>query len=102
MNLISDDAPPLGFAGFRRKPLKILQPQERLMNGCRVDDLHRLMFLHVARELRAKPEMAEPLLHLLSASRHLERIADSATNIAEDVYYLVEGEIIRHRADIAG
>ena len=63
-----------------------------------VDDLHRLMFQHVARELRAKPELAGPLLQLLSASRHLERIADSATNIAEDVYYMVEGEIIRHRA----
>lgn len=65
-----------------------------------VDDLHRLMFQHVARELRAKPELASALLQLLSASRHLERIADSATNIAEDVYYMVEGEIIRHRAGI--
>ncbi len=65
-----------------------------------VDDLHRLMFHHVARELKANPQLAEPLLQLLSASRHLERIADSATNIAEDVYYLVEGQIIRHRTDI--
>ena len=65
-----------------------------------VDDLHRLMFQHVARELKANPQLAEPLLQLLSASRHLERIADSATNIAEDVYYLVEGQIIRHRTDI--
>jgi phosphate transport system protein len=65
-----------------------------------VDDLHRLMFQHVARELRARPELAAPLLQLLSASRHLERIADSATNIAEDVYYMVEGKIIRHRAGV--
>lgn len=63
-----------------------------------VDDLHRFMFQHVAQALRVNPNLAEPLLHLLSASRHLERIADSATNIAEDVYYLVEGQIIRHRA----
>ncbi len=63
-----------------------------------VDDLHRFMFQHVAQALRVNPDLAEPLLHLLSASRHLERIADSATNIAEDVYYLVEGQIIRHRA----
>ncbi|MCK5408568.1 MAG: hypothetical protein KAJ37_13960 [Candidatus Krumholzibacteria bacterium] len=32
----------------------------------------------------------------MSASRHLERIADLCTNIAEDVIFLVEGEIVRH------
>ena len=37
----------------------------------------------------------EPALHLFSVSRHVERIADRATNIAEDVIYLVEGEIAR-------
>jgi phosphate transport system protein len=43
------------------------------------------------------PELIEPGLSLFSATRHLERIADHATNIAEDVIYLVEGEIVRHR-----
>ena len=43
--------------------------------------------------------MVEPALHFFSASRHVERIADHATNIAEDVIYLVEGEIMRHRHD---
>jgi phosphate transport system protein len=49
--------------------------------------------------MRATGEMVEPALSLFSAVRHLERIADHATNIAEDVVYLVEGEIIRHRRD---
>ena len=35
-------------------------------------------------------------MRLTSVSRHLERIADMATNIAEDVIYMVEGEIVRH------
>jgi phosphate transport system protein len=47
--------------------------------------------------MRSAPAIVEPGLSLFSATRHLERIADHATNIAEDVIYLVEGEIVRHR-----
>jgi phosphate transport system protein len=47
--------------------------------------------------MRSAPELVEPGLSLFSATRHLERIADHATNIAEGVIYLVEGEIVRHR-----
>jgi len=65
-----------------------------------VDEHHRKMFDLVSSELQENPRAAEHLLQLLSVSRHLERIADSATNIAEDVYYLVAGDIIRHRAVI--
>lgn len=46
--------------------------------------------------MKKSPDLIEPLTHLFSATRHLERVADHATNIAEDVVYLVEGEIIRH------
>ncbi|MEN6458270.1 MAG: phosphate signaling complex protein PhoU [Thermoguttaceae bacterium] len=44
-----------------------------------------------------EPQKVGPLLRLLAVSRNLERIADSATNIAEDVIYMSEGRIIRHR-----
>jgi len=47
--------------------------------------------------MRESPLMTEAGLSLFSATRHLERIADHATNIAEDAVYLVEGEIVRHR-----
>ncbi len=46
----------------------------------------------------AEPPQIPALLTLLAASRNLERIADHATNIAEDVIYMVEGSIIRHGA----
>src|SRR5262245_878937 len=64
-----------------------------------IDEYHQEMFPLIARQMRTAPETIEVLLHVLSASRHLERIADYATNIAEDVVYLVRGEIIRHRQD---
>ena len=47
--------------------------------------------------MKVNPETIEANLSLFSAVRHLERIADHATNIAEDVLYLVDGEIVRHR-----
>ncbi len=46
--------------------------------------------------IRRQPDRAGSLLRLLAVSRNLERIADLATNIAEDVIYLVEGRITRH------
>jgi phosphate transport system protein len=49
--------------------------------------------------MRTSPERIEQGLSLFSAVRHLERIADHATNIGEDVVYLVEGEIIRHKPE---
>lgn len=47
-----------------------------------------------------KPENLHALIYLLSVSRHLERIADHATNIAEDVIYMVEGKIVRHKDQV--
>lgn len=68
---------------------------------CRLDDevdrYNRTMVDDLMRIMRESPDMVEPGVSMFSATRHLERIADHATNIAEDVVYLVEGEIIRHR-----
>lgn len=65
-----------------------------------VDRLNREIIDDLIHLMRTKPEQIEPALQLFSASRHVERVADHATNIAEDVVYLVEGEIIRHRHDL--
>ena len=63
-----------------------------------VDDLNRQIYTDVQARIPEHPEELERLMHLLGVARHLERTADHATNIAEDVIYMVEGEIIRHKA----
>ncbi|MCA9075991.1 MAG: phosphate signaling complex protein PhoU [Planctomycetaceae bacterium] len=61
-----------------------------------IDDMNRQIIEDVIADMHRTPSLVEPLLHLFSASRQIERVADHATNIAEDVVYLVEGTIIRH------
>lgn len=61
-----------------------------------VDAINREMYNKVFDGIRKHPEQAECLIHYLTVSRHLERIADYATNIAEDVIYMIEGRIVRH------
>ncbi len=61
-----------------------------------VDDINREMYDRVAREIRKDPARVDTLIHGIGVSRCLERIADLATNVAEDVIYFVEGRIVRH------
>jgi phosphate transport system protein len=61
-----------------------------------VDQLNRHLIDDVVAVMKQRPDLVEPGLHLFSVIRHVERVADHATNIAEDVVYLVEGAIIRH------
>ena len=63
----------------------------------KVDDFNREVIDGVQEIVRCDKGEIEPALFYFSASRHIERIADHATNIAEDVIYLVDGEIARHR-----
>ncbi len=64
-----------------------------------VDAMNRQMYRQVEQGIREHPDRLESLIQLLSASRHLERVADHATNIAEDVIYMLEGEIVRHKTE---
>jgi phosphate transport system protein len=61
-----------------------------------VDDINRRHFEVLERRMQDDPEAVRAGLLLLSASRNLERVADLATNIAEDVIFLVEAQDIRH------
>ncbi len=61
-----------------------------------LDILNRSLAAHLKAEITRQPEHLEPLLKLMHIARHLERIGDHATNIAEDLIYLIEGKIVRH------
>ena len=65
-----------------------------------VDDYNRQRDRRLARDdAHRDRDLVEAALHFFSVCRHVERIGDCATNIAEDVIYLVEGEIARHHFD---
>lgn len=62
-----------------------------------VDDLQLSVIAELLELMKKEPATIDSALHCFSASRHVERIADHAVNIAEDTIYLVDGEIVRHR-----
>ena len=66
------------------------------MDG-KVDEINRQMYGEMQSLIKRDPSTVESAIALLSSSRYLERIADLATNIAEDVIFMVEGEVIRHQ-----
>ena len=62
-----------------------------------VDHIHRQMYQQIQSGIKANPARVDFYIQLLAVSRNLERVGDHATNIAEDVIYLVAGDIVRHR-----
>ncbi len=62
----------------------------------RVDELNQEVIDEMRELMKQDSALVEPAMHCFSASRHIERIADHAENIAEDVIYLVDGDIVRH------
>ena len=64
-----------------------------------VDALNREFYNIVKSVVRKNPEYIEDMTHYLGVSRHLERMADSATNIAEDIIYMIDGNIVRHHVE---
>jgi phosphate transport system protein len=61
-----------------------------------LDGMRRMIHEKIRAAVRQHPEQTETLLKLYSVAKHLERLGDMATNVAEDVIYMVEGDIVRH------
>jgi phosphate transport system protein len=69
-----------------------------LRRDAEVDAMKREVRRWAEECIRGNLELLSGALAIMAAARNLERIADHATNLAEDVIYAVEGEIVRHRA----
>jgi phosphate transport system protein len=61
-----------------------------------VDLIQTEAYEQIKREMFASSDQLKYWINVFLISRHLERLADHATNIAEEVIYLIEGEIVRH------
>ena len=61
-----------------------------------VDELKNIAYDKIKKAMSENPDIPGFLINLLLISRHLERLGDHTTNIAEEVIYMVEGEIVRH------
>jgi phosphate transport system protein len=73
---------------------------DRVLNqDDRLDDLKSQVFRELLTYMLQDPSTIEPSLDLILISRHLERIGDHATNIAEDVIFMVTARDVRHHAD---
>jgi phosphate transport system protein len=66
----------------------------------KVDALHRSMFRILLTHMMEDPHIIGAGMELFLVSRNLERVADLATNIGEDVVFLVEGKSIKHQAEV--
>jgi phosphate transport system protein len=61
-----------------------------------LDAMRRKIHEQIRAAVKQRPDQTETLLKLYSVAKHLERLGDMATNVAEDVIYMVEGDIVRH------
>jgi len=81
---------------FVRRDVALAQ---RVLNeDDRLDSLKTQIFRELLTYMLQDPSTIEPALDLILVSRHLERIGDHATNVAEDVIFIVSARDVRHHA----
>lgn len=90
-------------SGMAQKAMESLRSEDTalarqvLEDDAVVDSALRRMFELLQERMRKHPEQVEAAVLTLSTARQVERIADLATNIAEDVVFQHDGEIVRHK-----
>ena len=77
---------------------------ERARQVCEKDDIIDRLYVDIIMDVQAQleqesnPRYIETYIYLISSARSIERAADYVTNLAEDVYYMTSGRIIRHQS----
>ena len=79
---------------FVRRDVQLAQQVLNADDG--LDSLKTEIFMELLKYMLRDPGIVEPALDLILISRHLERIGDHATNIGEDVIFMVSGRDVRH------
>jgi len=64
-----------------------------------VDELHRRVFRELLSVMVEDPRAITRAMELILVARNLERVADLATNVAEEVVFIAEARIIKHHAE---
>lgn len=77
--------------------LDIKKAREVIVEDDEVDELNSKMYQIIEDMICKNPADIDCFINILTVSRNLERVADLVTNIAEDVIYMVKGEIVRHK-----
>jgi len=70
---------------------------EVILDDDEVDKLNKQCFNYLISKMQADNSLIEPCTHLIVLTRHIERLADHATNIAESLVFYVEARIIAHQ-----
>lgn len=79
----------------------VLANEVRKMDD-KVDTIHAAMFAKLREVMATDVALIAPCLSLLTISSNFERISDLATNIAEEVIFMQEGEVVRHKSERGG
>lgn len=82
--------------------LNVAQAEKVCQLDDEVDQINREIYVKAERRLRAEPTHFPLYFRILVAAKQIERVADHAVNIAEDVIYLVKGAIVRHAGAAPG
>ena len=72
--------------------------QRVLLSDDVVDSMNRAFFNACVDQMRRRDDIVEAAAHILILSRHIERLADHATNIAEGVIFLVDAKLVQHQS----